>query len=203
MSMTARARGILRFMEELPIAVWCGVRTQGSRSWGTAALARCAQGRAEHFWLRTGALGFVSVELAQLFVSRRLDEPEPGNDAPNQCADHENPDSWQEPTGEQGDDSDQPNHCQRDVEDDVVDADDEVFHRAYSLREIKKPPIRGARMLSHCLHSSRKAERTCLMKNRSVTSSNDCWRYVQPQLAYLVCNEACILQRWLCRNAHE
>ena len=54
-----------------------------------------AQGRAAHFRLRPGASDYVCVELSQLFVGSRLDEPEAGNDAPTQAADHENPQGWQ------------------------------------------------------------------------------------------------------------
>lgn len=114
-------------------------------------------------WLRTGTSDFISVELAQLFVSRRLDEPETGNDAPNQRAGHENPQRWQETGGEQRHDSDQPDNGQGNVEDEVVDADDEVFHRACSLREVIKPPIRGG---AHAITSRHDFEQQGPLKER-------------------------------------
>lgn len=96
------------------------------------------------------------VQLAQFFVCRRLDEPEAGNDAPAQGAGYEDTQRREEPAGENRDDSDQPDECQGEIEDGVVDADDEVFHGAYSLRDLKKSPSPGGgSMLSQCLHRSR------------------------------------------------
>jgi len=117
-----------------------------------------AQGRARHLWLRPEVSVLASVQLAQFFVGRRLDEPEAGNDAPAQGASHEDTQRRQEPTGENRDDSDQPDECEGEIEDGVVDADDEVFHGAYSLRDVEKIPLSGGRvsMLSHCLHGPRK-----------------------------------------------
>lgn len=88
---------------------------------------------------------FASVQLAQFFVGRRLDEPEAGNDAPAQGAGHEDTQRRQEPAGENRDDSDQPDECQGEIQDGVVDADDEVFHGAYSLRNVEKIPLSGGR----------------------------------------------------------
>lgn len=88
---------------------------------------------------------FAGVQLAQFFVGRRLDEPEAGNDAPAQGAGHEDTQRRQEPSGENRDDSDQPDECQGEIEDGVVNADDEVFHGAYSLRDVEKFPLSGGR----------------------------------------------------------
>lgn len=104
-----------------------------------------AQGRAGHLRLHPDASVFAGVQLAQFFVGRRLDEPEAGNDAPAQGAGHEDTQRRQEPTGENRDDSDQPDECQGEIEDGVVDADDEVFHGAYSLRDVEKIPLSGGR----------------------------------------------------------
>lgn len=81
---------------------------------------------------------FAGVQLAQFFVGRRLDEPEAGNDAPAQGAGHEDTQRREEPAGENRDDSDQPDERQGEIEDGVVDTDDEVFHGAYSLRDVEK-----------------------------------------------------------------
>lgn len=117
-----------------------------------------AQGRAGHLRLHPDVSVFTGVQLAQFFVGRRLDEPEAGNDAPAQGAGHEDTQRRQEPAGENRDDSDQPDECQGEIEDGVVDADDEVFHGAYSLRDVEKSPSPGggASMLSQCLHWPKK-----------------------------------------------
>lgn len=104
-----------------------------------------AQGRAGQLRLRPDVSVFAGVQLAQFFVGRRLDEPEAGNDAPAQSAGHEDTQRRQEPTGENRDDSDQPDECQGEIQDGVVDADYEVFHGAYSLRDVEKFPLSGGR----------------------------------------------------------
>ena len=114
-----------------------------------------AQGRAGHLRLHPGVSVFAGVQLAQFFIGRRLDEPEAGNDAPAQGAGHEDTQRRQEPTGENRDDSDQPDECQGEIEDGVVDADDEVFHEGIFLAGCRKnspSPGGGASMLSQCLH---------------------------------------------------
>ena len=112
-----------------------------------------AQGRAGHLRLHPDVSIFAGVQLAQFFVGRRLDEPEAGNDAPAQGAGHEYTQRRQEPTGENRDDSDQPDECQREIEDGVVDADDEVFHGAYSLRDVEKIPLSGGGA-QECYHNA-------------------------------------------------
>lgn len=135
----------------------CGIYASHSRWARALGKEPSAQGRAGHLRLRPDVSVFAGVQLAQFFVGRRLDEPEAGNDAPAQGASHEDTQRRQEPTGENRNDSDQPDECQREIEDGVVDADDEVFHGAYSLRDVEKFPLSGGseRMLSHCLHGSR------------------------------------------------
>lgn len=118
-----------------------------------------AQGRAGHSRLHPDVSVFAGVQLAQFFVGRRLDEPEAGNDAPAQGAGHEDTQRRQEPAGENRDDSDQPDECQGEIEDGVVDADDEVFHEGIFLAGCRKnspSPGGGASMLSQCLHWPRK-----------------------------------------------
>lgn len=124
----------------------CGIYASHSR-WARALGSEpSAQGRAGYLRLRPDASAFIGcVQLAQFFVGRRLDEPEAGNDAPAQGAGHEDTQRRQEPTGENRDDSDQPDECQGEIEDGVVDADDEVFHGAYSLRDVEKIPLSGGR----------------------------------------------------------
>ena len=132
----------------------CASSSQQREALGTEP---STQGRAEHLQLHPDVSVFAGVQLAQFFVGRRLDEPEAGNDAPAQGAGHEDTQRRQESAGENRDDSDQPDECQGEIEDGVVDADDKVFHGAYSLRDLKKSPSPGGgRMLSHCLHGSRR-----------------------------------------------
>lgn len=130
----------------------CGIYTSHSR-WARALGTKpSAQVRAGHLRLHPDVSVFTGVQLAQFFVGRRLDEPEAGNDAPAQGAGHEDTQRRQEPACENRDDSDQPDECQGEIEDGVVNADDEVFHGAYSLRDVEKiPPIRGA---DACYHSA-------------------------------------------------
>lgn len=111
----------------------------------SAWLEPSAQGRAGHLRLHPDVSVFAGVQLPQFFVGRRLDEPEAGNDAPAQGAGHEDTQRRQEPAGENRDDSDQPDECQGEIEHGVVDADDEVFHGAYSLRDVEKFPLSGGR----------------------------------------------------------
>jgi len=112
----------------------------------SAWLEPSAQGREGHLRLHPDVSVFAGVQLAQFFVGRRLDEPEAGNDAPAQGAGHENTQRRQEPAGENRDDSDQPDECQGEIEDGVVDADDEVFHEGIFLAGCRKiPPLRGRR----------------------------------------------------------
>ena len=123
------------------------MRSRASSSQQREALGTepSARGRAGHLRLHPDVSVFAGVQLAQFFVGRRLDEPEAGNDAPAEGAGHEDTQRRQEPAGENRDDSDQPDECQGEIEDGVVDADDEVFHGAYSLRDVKKIPLSGGR----------------------------------------------------------
>lgn len=140
----------------------------------SAWLEPSAQGREGHLRLHLDASVFAGVQLAQFFVGRRLDEPEAGNDAPAQGASHEDTQRRQEPTGENRDDSDEPDECQGEIEDGVVDADDEVFHEGIFLAGSKEIPLSGGggRMLSHCLYGSRKANSLSVIKSASFFDSD-------------------------------
>lgn len=142
-------------------------RASSSQQRETLGTESSTQGRAGHLWPHPDVSAFIGcVQLAQFFVGRRLDEPEAGNDAPAQGAGHEDTQRRQEPAGENRDDSDQPDECQGEIEDGVVDADDEVFHGAYSLRDVEKIPLSGGsgRMLSQCLQRSTKEKRTNVLR---------------------------------------
>lgn len=91
----------------------------------------------------------VSVKLAQLFVGCRLDEPEAGNDTPHQATHYENTHARQESAGKHGNQSNEPDHSQGDVENDVIDADDEVFQGLIPCCLLIGQPLpRGVRMLA-------------------------------------------------------
>lgn len=57
-----------------------------------------------------------------------MNKPETGNDAPSETTNHEDTHTCQESAGKQGDESNEPDYGKGNVENDVVDADDEVFH---------------------------------------------------------------------------
>lgn len=174
-----RRRKGLRYIREEDL-VKRGVNASRFAVARATGMKTITQSRAAHLRPRPNASTFIRVELAQLFVGSRLDEPEAGNDAPNQGADHENPQGWEEPAGEYGDERENPDHGQGDVEDEVVDADDEVFHRAYSLRDVKNYPSGGAGMISHCHNldgeHGRRHRSRCSCKNRASTRAADVLR---------------------------